>query len=56
MELTPTQVELITKKLAAGATPEAIANSIGRMNDLEPDAIAELRDAAHQLARELATD
>lgn len=56
MKLTREEHDHIRAQLEAGATPEDIANSIGRINDLDEADVAAVRAAAVEVQAELAAD
>jgi hypothetical protein len=49
MQLTRAQIEEIKERLAEGMTPDAIANSIGRMADLDYLDVVTLRSKAYDI-------
>ncbi len=52
MQFTDAERDEVRRRLEQGMTPDAIANSIGRMSDLEEDEIAAVRQLAYELQSE----
>jgi hypothetical protein len=47
------QRTIIRDYLDSGMTPDSVANYLGRVADLEPDEVAALRSAAHDILNEV---